>query len=179
MPEEAILGLDISTSCIGLTVLGANGKPLLITALDFKNKNKFPSYFQKAKSVENAILKLKKEYNITKIAIESALFMFRPGASSAATISSLIRFNGIVSWILYEIFSFEPIFISSGTARKACSIKIPKGKKAKLVVMEHLQKDEQFLPYITYTKNGSIKPNVFDMADSYVIARAAFLTNQN
>lgn len=168
------LGLDVSTSCTGVVILDCNGKFVLGAAFDFKNKNKFPNMFSKAQKIDSFLQEIKSNYPIDKITIESALQMFRPGASSATTISTLMKFNGIVSWLSYKVFGQEPEFLSAATARKVCGIKIPKGTKAKIAVMDHLIKNEsQFIPFIKYTRTGSIAPHVYDIADAFVIAKAS------
>ena len=49
----------------------------------------------------------------------------------------LLRFNGIVSWLVYEMFNMEPKFIGSTSARKQAGIKVPRGQKAKQVVLQY------------------------------------------
>ena len=94
--------------------------------------------------------------------------------SSAHTISTLMKFNGIISWICYKEFGFEPEYLSATSARKKCGILVPKGQKAKKVVMDYLIKnDKQFLPYVKYTRNNTVKPECFDIADAYVLALAS------
>jgi hypothetical protein len=89
-------------------------------------------------------------------------------------LSTLSRFNGIVSWLCYEIFELEPEYIAATSARKKCGITIPKGTKAKEVVIQYVLDN---VPAVTidYTKNGNPKPQCFDKADSWVIARAGYI----
>ena len=71
----------------------------------------------------------------------------------------------------------EPKYISATSARKTCGIKVPRGTKAKQVVMQFLLDNEpEFV--ILYTKHGNPKPHEFDRADSLVIARAGAI-NEN
>ena len=93
------------------------------------------------------------------------------GKSSAKTLSLLTRFNGIVSWLIYEIFEIEPKFLAATSARKLAGIKVPRGKKAKQVVLEHLLQTEPAFK-IEYTKQGNPKPESYDRADAIVIAKA-------
>ena len=169
-----IIGIDCSTSVTAICILDTTGKIINIDALDFTNKKKFPTLFSKAQAIEDFFIKLKNQYSVDKITIEAALLGFRPGMSSATTISALQRFNGIVSWLCYKTFNMEPLYLSATSARKICGISIKKGVKAKLVVMEHLIVNEpQFLPYVMYTRTGSIKTSCYDKADSYIIAKAS------
>jgi Holliday junction resolvasome RuvABC endonuclease subunit len=89
-----ILGLDISTSITGATVLDKSGNMLYNESWDTRNKNKFPTLYQKANFVKNNLTEIKHQFNIEKIVIEQSLQSFRSGFSSAKTLSTLSRFNG-------------------------------------------------------------------------------------
>ena len=94
-----ILGLDISTSITGVTVLNNDGEILHCEAIDTRNKNHFPTLFNKASKIEDYLLDIEYKYDIKHIYIEKSLQTFRSGFSSAKTLSTLASFNGIVSWI--------------------------------------------------------------------------------
>ena len=132
-----ILGLDISTSITGITVLDDTGAVLLFDMVDMRSK-KFTSFFLKADAVERRLAQLKSTYNIDKIFIEQSLQAFRPGLSSAQVILTLGKFNGIVSWICYKVFGFEPQYIGASTARKALEIKVERGQNAKEIVLKRV-----------------------------------------
>jgi Holliday junction resolvasome RuvABC endonuclease subunit len=166
-----ILGLDISTSITGVTVLNNDGEILHCEAIDTRNKNHFPTLFEKASKVRDYLGDIEYKYDIEHIYIEKSLQTFRSGFSSAKTLSTLASFNGIVSWLCYEIWSTHPEYLSATSARKSCGIKVPRGTKAKKVVIEHLVANEPDFS-IEYTKHGNPKPHEFDRADSLVIARA-------
>ena len=169
-----IIGLDISTSITGVTVLDENGKVVFNEAWDFRNKNHFPTLFEKGHEIKELFYQLKLEYDITSVYIEQSLQSFRSGFSSAKTLSILSRFNGIVSWLCYEIFEIQPEYIAATSARKMCGIKVPKGTKAKEVVIKYIIDNVPDV-LIEYTKHGNPKPCCFDKADSWVIARAGWL----
>lgn len=172
-----ILGLDVSTSITGATILDENGGVVLCEAWDFRNKKYFPTLFEKGREIKNMLYKLKREHNITSAYIEQSLQSFRSGFSSAKTLSTLSRFNGIVSWLCFEVFELKPEYIAATSARKKCGITIPKGTKAKQVVIQYIVDNVSDVP-INYTKHGNPKPQCFDMADSWVIARAGWLECQ-
>jgi hypothetical protein len=169
-----ILGLDISTSITGATVLDDDGNVVFNEAWDTRNKKYFPTLFHKGFEIKNLLFQLKQNYDISSVFIEQSLQSFRSGFSSAKTLSTLSRFNGIVSWLCYEIFDLEPEYIAATSARKKCGIKIPKGTKAKKVVLQHVIDN---VPEVTilYTKHGNPKPDCFDKADSWVVARAGYV----
>ena len=168
-----ILGLDISTSITGVTVINNEGEILHCEAIDTRNKNHFPTLFNKASKVEDYLLDIEYKYDIKHIYIEKSLQTFRSGFSSAKTLSTLASFNGIVSWICWGIWSIQPEYLSATSARKSCGIKVPRGTKAKKVVIEYLVANEADFS-IEYTKHGNPKPHEFDSADSLVIATAGY-----
>jgi hypothetical protein len=142
-----ILGLDISTSIIGVCVMK-----------------------DKAKVVEDYLKTNIKSQKIEHIFIEEALMFFRRGGSTAKTMATLQRFNGIVSWLCFDVLGLEPQYITPISARSKCGIKVPRGKKAKEVVMEHFLKSKEF--EIDYTRYGNVQKYCYDIADAVVISRA-------
>lgn len=165
-----ICGLDISTSITGVTILDNNGKIVYNSAWDTR---KFKDFFDKAEFIHKEIISLSEIHKIEKVYIEQSLQSFRSGFSSAKTLSSLSRFNGIVSWLVYQQTGIKPEYISATSARKSCGIKVPKGSKAKEVVVQFLlDKEPAFV--VEYTKFGNIKPECYDKADSIIIATAGY-----
>jgi len=167
-----ILGLDISTSIIGFTIVD-QGEIVKTFAVDLRNKNKFPDIYSKYNHVQGELLDIQREYSITNIFIEQSLQMFRSGFSSAKTLSTLSSFNGVVSYLCYREFSLKPQHISAASARKSCGITIKRGTKAKEQVVKFLLDNEpKFI--VEYTKSGNLKPKYYDIADSIVIAKAGY-----
>jgi hypothetical protein len=107
--------------------------------------------------------------------VEESLQAFRPGFSSAKTILSLAKFNGILCWMIWEEMGIRVKYIGSTTARKNCGIKIVKGIPAKQQVMDWMLQNETWFK-VEYKKNSTnIKDHFYDMADSFVIAKAGYL----
>jgi len=166
-----ILGLDISTSITGFSVLDDSGDVLVC---DYINLKKLNGVFEKARMVEQELQKLFLQHKINQVWIEESLQMFSSGMSSAKTLATLTKFNGIVSWIAWEKFEITPEYIAAVSARKEIGLTVPKGKRGKDVVMEHmLDKESWFV--VEYGRTGKIKPHFYDMADSFVVAKAGFL----
>ena len=90
----------------------------------------------------------------------------------------LQKFNGIVSWLVYEMFEIEPQYVTAMQARKLCGIKVPRGQKAKKVVLEHLLDNEKAFK-IEYTNRGNPKPESYDRADAIIVAKAGYKLQQN
>ena len=170
-----ILGLDVSTSSTGYTIVD-NGKIILNGAWDTR---KYKNFFDKVVHVKDGLDKIRKEYGtrITAVYIEQSLQSFRSGFSSAKTLSTLSRFNGIVSWLVFDQYGIQPEYIAATSARKLCGIKVSRGQKAKQVVLNFLLDNEPSF-VIEYTRNGNPKPESYDKADSIVIARAGAICEQ-
>jgi len=168
-----ILGLDISTSITGVTLVDDIGQVLYCEAWDMRNKNHFPDLYNKANFVKGRLLDLSIQFHIKHVFIEQSLQAFRPGFSSAKTLLTLASFNGIVSYICQDELGIKPEYIGASTARKSNGIKIPRGEKAKKVVLQYvLDNESDFV--IEYTKQGNPKPGSYDRADSLIIARAGY-----
>ena len=99
---------------------------------------------------------------------------FKSGGSTAKTMATLQRFNGIISWIVNETFKKEPTYLTSAQARKLLGIKTSRGQKAKKEVIKWLLDNVPTFD-VEYTKFGNPKPKYFDIADAIVIAKAALV----
>ena len=176
-----ILGLDVSTSITGATLLDDNGKIVFNEAWDTR---KFKDFFDKAEFIKGKIKHVHDNYgnnhsnvhnvSIRHLFIEQSLQSFRSGFSSAKTLSTLSRFNGVVSWVCFNYFGIKPEYVAATTARKLCGIKVPRGNKAKDVVLQHVIDTEPSFIF-EKTKHGNPKPDTFDRADSLIIAKAGFV----
>lgn len=168
-----ILGLDISTSIIGATIVSDKGDVVVTYAWDMRNKNHFPDVYTKYNHVQGELLDLLANHKFSHIFIEQSLQMFRSGFSSAKTLSTLSSFNGVVTYLCFRELGIKPEHISASSARKSCGIKIIKGTKAKEQVVKFLLDNEpKFV--VEYTKSGNLKPKYYDIADSIVIAKAGY-----
>ena len=123
-----ILGLDISTSITGYTILDNDGNIVVCDHIDLRKEKNF---FQKCSAVEGRLAAIRNDYFIEQIYVEQSLQSFRSGFSSAQTLSLLSKINGIVSWISYNLFGIEPQYLAATSARKSCGIKVPKGTEGK------------------------------------------------
>lgn len=172
-----ILGIDCSTAVVGIAVYDSLKQKILHSEAIILNKQNKGSYiysdlYEKAAAVHSKLreLRSKKRYGIDAIAIEEPLQMFLGGKSSAATISTLQRFNGMVSLLCYEVFDIKPQHISASTARKACGIKIVKGGDTKKTIWQHWI--AKGLLEEKLNKNGNMLSGEGDIADAITIAIA-------
>ena len=174
-----ILGLDISTSCTGWCILSEDAE---LIDLGYFNLNSYSGLFKKSAEVKKRLLSLKEEFNIEKVFIEENLQAFRPGFSSAKTIVTLARFNGVVSYLTSQTFNLEPEYINVNVARKKVGLKIvPKrsgGAPTKDQVFDWVSSKIQFDWPTKVMKSGPRKGQTvledfrYDMADAFVICLA-------
>lgn len=182
-----ILGLDVSTSCTGICVLDDaaklppndagdawNHQIKWLDRIEFKGCKTF---WDKVDAVEAYLKNLEKSHHVHRIVLEEPLMGFRPGMSSAQTISMLLRFNGIVSQLARKQFGIEPEYISANHARKACGIKLQRtavaGMSQKEQVFKHMSENDLLNFPWPIKKNGKQADWSRDATDAYVIARAA------
>ena len=180
----ATLGLDISTSCTGWCVIDHKESHEVLVDLGYISLQKLSSSYSKAMEVARVLKEIKRSHSITKICIEENLQAFRPGLSSAKTLLTLARFNGVVSYLVQEEFCISPEFINVNTARKSLGIKIKRSKDGGAPTKNQVhdwvssQISESYPWPTKRLKSGPRKgkevyePACFDMSDAYVIARA-------
>lgn len=176
-----ILGLDVSTSCIGVCIIDDEKQPddngshiILLDKLEFKDCKTF---WDKCDEMTD-YFKLIKSNCVHRVALEQPLMGFRTGMSSAQTITTLMRFNGIVSYVARDNFLCDPEYISAAHARKLCGIKLQKTAACgshKEQVFDHMSRYD--LKHVSWPtkKNGKTVDWSRDVTDAYVIARAAML----
>jgi len=168
-----ILGLDVSTTITGATVLDKDGNIIYCEA--WRTNKKDLTFFQKLDIIKHKLLNLTLEYHIEHIFIEEPLLRFAAGKSQAHTIGLIQRFNGVVTWISREIFDFDPKHLNASSSRKAVGIKILRGTDAKPSILRFvLDKEPTFK--VQYTRHNNPKPGTYDRADSYVIAKAGWIS---
>ena len=166
-----ILGLDISTSITGYTVLDYEGNILACDHIDLRKEKDF---FKKIQIVNSQLEVINDEHDIEQVYVEQSLQSFRSGFSSAQTLSLLSKINGIVSWLCYNMFYGEPKYLAATSARKLCGIKVPKGQKAKAVSLQFVVDNVPGFE-VQYTRHGNPKAGYADRSDSYVIAKAGWI----
>ena len=167
---QKILGLDISTSITGATIV-ESGKITESKFWDTRNKRKFPTLYEKADFLQENLWEIKSKHDISHIYIEQSLQSFRSGFSSAKTLSTLSRFNGIISFCCYKAFDIKPEMLAASSARKTAGLEIKRGENSKEKVLQFIL-DKYPQIKILYTKHGNPKPGMLDMCDSIIIALA-------
>lgn len=123
MEEEKIriiLGIDISTTCLGVSLAKYNGKTVEILKVSHvkpkvsKKIKGTEALFMKSKQFKEEFIDKYKDFGLTDIVIEEPL----PNSMNTETVATLLRFNGMISQSIYEATGIVPKFISSYDARK-------------------------------------------------------------
>ena len=178
-----ILGLDISTTMVGVAVIDPRTKKLVLS--DGWDISKLETLFDKAEFIGASLYTIRSEYNIENVFIETALKKFLPGKSRADTIIKLAKFNGIVSWICFDCFEMSPTYINVNTARSLYGLSFPRSTKGpqrkKMVVEAVIEKEKTAFKYEMARGGRNFKKGTDDRADAVVIARAGefLLRNEN
>lgn len=181
-----ILGLDISSSIVGIAIFNDDKTLYNLKYVDLR---KIDSFFKKADYVRAKLEDLRCELNnekITIISIEECAQSFRKGFSSAQTLSTLARFNGVISQIAYETFKVEPLYYNVVSSRKSLGIKLDKSgeidTKEQIVSWVSSQEPQWTWPTKTLTRGKNAGSTIhetfcYDMADAYVIGKVALYDN--
>jgi len=114
------MGLDISTACIGISIViddsSDYGKIVELTHINPKVSSKIKGIeqlFLKKKIFEEFLLKYK-DFGIDYVVIEEPLLR----SNNVLTVSTLLRFNGMISDCVYNVLGIVPNYISSYEARE-------------------------------------------------------------
>ncbi|MAG47286.1 hypothetical protein CL617_01655 [archaeon] len=171
-----ILGLDISTTCVGVCILNNEGNVLL---LDHIILSKIKTGLRdKATAVKEKLEDINNKFDIKYIFIEECLLRYRMGASSIHTLMTLAKFNGIVSYVASEIFDITPGYILAPHARKVCGVKVTKEEKKEIgikqIVLNHVKNQLGDDLDMFYTRTNKPKPYMFDRADSWIVAKCGY-----
>jgi len=178
-----ILALDISTSITGFCVFDKHNS-VHIGHVDLRKEKDF---FKKIDLVKEQIKQLHEQYNFKEVAIEEAFQSFGRGLSSAKTLFTLAKFNGIIQYIVFSL-GIKATVINVNNARKLVGIKINKKDKTKNTKEQVLEQVQKLNVTLTWPKrilkSGPRKgleiydDCCYDRADAWVIGKAHLLENK-
>lgn len=119
MPRR-VLSLDISTACIGISLICDNGSDvpeiLEITHVSPKipkNVKGIEALIMRKNIFETEYLVPRKGIGITDVVIEEPLL----SSNNVNTVATLLRFNGMIAEAVFRVLGIIPEFISSYNAR--------------------------------------------------------------
>lgn len=194
-PSDLILGLDVSTKCLGIALYEINsGKLVLLThvspKIDLDGLSPIEVLIKKSHIFENEFLKKYINSGISKVVIEEPLL----GSNNVRTVGTLLKFNGMISKAVYEVLGITPDYISSYDARKFAFPELmeirsvdkegkplsekeinkkkpvlfggyPKNIDKKLIIWEKVADREPQITWL-YDKHQRLKKESFDLSDA-------------
>lgn len=187
--ESVIIGLDISSSVIGISVFNLSMKLIELKFLKFKSE-KIENYeilFNKVELFENLLKDYleKNNFILNEVRIEANAKAFSGGKTTAHTMFILAKINALVAYTVWK--NYPKIKIKEtqvASARKKIGFKKKKDSKDKIKeqVFNHVISSYaevlKWLPVKTF-KSGPRKGEIGyedharDMIDAYVIAKGS------
>ena len=177
--EYYLLGLDVSTKTIGVSLFNNKGELLELTHISPKAKpepkSKTEELVKKADLFFNFIVKYKK-LNIKNVVIEEPLLR----SNNVNTVGTLLRYNTLILKNCYDVLGILPTFISTYNARKFAFPDLvgandkgrnvlfggyPKDIDKKHVIWEHVNAVCPDVNWL-YGKTGNLRKENYDMADA-------------
>lgn len=114
------LGLDISLKCIGCCLMACseNNETKVLKLAHILPKvnddNQTKALFERKRAFEDDFLIPLKEFNIEKVIIEEPML----STTNKDMVSSLLRFNGMITDSIYSVLDLFPEYITSYQARQ-------------------------------------------------------------
>jgi len=175
-----ILGLDISTSNVGMVLLesGDPQRHRLIKANGYPISG-IRGLWNKACFIRDRLTEMTRDIKVDVVVVEEPLMMFHRKGSSAGVIAILNRFNGIVSFVARDTTGAPLHLVNSSVARKGVGIKLDKSLDTKLQIFEWAQKRSEMEGYNWPTKvmkagtrkgETVFEGHCFDISDALVVA---------
>lgn len=193
--EYTSLGLDVSTKTIGVALMSEENELIDLTHISPKVKpkpvNKVEELIKKTDLFSDFITKYK-DLNIQYIFIEEPLLR----SNNVYTVGQLIRFNGMITKMCYDIFGIVPEYISTYDSRSKAfpelmqprthkkdgmAIKkigkpvlfggLPYDIDKKQIILDKVSELEPELEWI-YNRNNVLAKENFDMSDAYCVLKA-------
>jgi RNase H-fold protein (predicted Holliday junction resolvase) len=183
--EYYLLGLDVSTKTIGISLFNNKGELLELTHISPKAKpepkTKTEELVKKADLFFDFIQKYK-NLGVKYVVIEEPLLR----SNNVNTVGTLLRFNGMVTKICYDVLGVVPEYVSTYEARKNAFPSLmqpnssgkpvlfgglPKDADKKKIVWDLVSKREPEINWLL-DKNGQLKKENFDMSDAYTVMLA-------
>ena len=162
-----VLGLDVSTSCVGYAFT-KDKKIIDMGFIDLK-KQKTPK--EKTFFVLTHLSKSPYIDEVTKINIEDNLSGFSGGRTSQQVIVKLAKFNAILGFVIEEEFGVEVENINPNTARKQVFGKARiKGVPAKEYVKMKIDEKYDTKKWCKTTTRGNWDKRNIDMYDALTMA---------
>ncbi|KAM7453930.1 hypothetical protein BLSTO_05318 [Blastocystis sp. subtype 1] len=188
------VGLDVSSKSTGLCILKSNRSVVLLVSslVDvlcckairptaqckgssiLSSSYIFSHFLSEVRKHDPAFQSNPSRWHVT---IEKYLQMFNATSFRTQGLFYLAEINGVMQYKCWESFQAPPLLLHPSTARALVGLKSAGSREeTKKVVFEYVKKEvgEAFSWPLKRNKNG-YADECYDMADSYVIARAAVI----
>lgn len=174
-----ILGLDVSTSIVGLCALTDDGDFIKTDFVDLRKIKHFNDKCGAVSSVLEEYLRMNMTF-VDYIYIEDKLSGFSGGRTMQQTLMKLASFNGVVTYLCRQYFGINATHIHPSTAKAVMrrdGLIIPKGANKKKITLDFVRRVVPEFPYVA-NRNDNPQPYCYDMADAYLIAKTGYLKFQ-
>jgi len=179
------LGLDISTTVIGIALFDKDDKLCNLEYIKFRPKTnlfqRLDDFIEHFEKLSSAINLSKGKNKLKHISIEEPLKAFKGKFSNAETIQKLTTMNAFISSYVYKKFNIEPRYYNVQTARKTAfpNLTIPQSApNKKYLVWEKVVEKEPQINWVYSKKTHKLRDENFDMSDAYVVGYADIVTRQ-
>lgn len=165
-----ILGLDISTSVVGISLFG-NAPEYKLQELSYIKFKKGTDLFIKLDEFIEFFESKFSDITFTGFHIEEPLKKFKGKFSNADTIQKLTQMNSMISGYLYQKFKITPKYFNVQNARSIVfpTLKIPQSHpNKKYLVWESVMKAEPAINWEYSKKTHALMDENLDMCDAYV-----------
>lgn len=187
--KEVIVGLDISSSVVGVSFFDSKMELTNLVAIEFEQEKLegYQNFFNKIsffeKEIENIISS--NRYKIIEYRIEANAKAFSPNATTAHTLFTLAKMNAMICFSMWKKFPEAKIReIQVTSARKNIGFKQDRSKKLKIkeqvfdFIVSNKKEVHKFLPKKILKSGQNKGKEVYkecakDMIDAYVIAKGA------
>lgn len=176
MSKKKILGLDVSTTTIGIAIVefekDISDAKLIHT--EYYKPNKKTDEINRLKEAVDYILKIAEKFKVDDVAVEEYI-KFMKGSSGASTVIPLAIINTTLRLFIYEKLNIMPFVYNVLTIRHALKFdkKLPAKEDIPEIVARHLNINFPYEYKINRkTKQQDIKIESYDVADSVAVALA-------
>lgn len=165
-----IIGLDISTTTIGIAVLKYKNKKTTLIHKDYYKPPKDGTMCERLFTVKEYFNKLFTKYKPDRLAVEDYI-QFMKGGSGAKTIIPLALFNRTICLTYYEKYKKNPYIYNVLTIRHAIKTTkvLPKKEDIPELVYGILGIENEYMTRISRGKEV-ILPENYDIADAIAVA---------
>jgi hypothetical protein len=162
-----ILGLDISSSCVGYSVWDGN----ILIRYGFVDLSNVDNLFQK---IDVFLVMFDCEQKINAIFVEDIQQSFARGFSSVNTTILLAKMNAALSYAMCNRFKIYPEYLNVNHLRKVIGLTVKKnGIKAKEQTFSFIRDKFNEQLFLKWTKNDTIDKRSLDITDAIAVGLAA------